>query len=275
MEKGILVGVAYGHMIPPLKEKLGSLDTYDIKKATDSQIKFTEGNIVDIKAGRGVLVIDDSYTSKITLKAKEPFAMTHLVAIDTPLDVYKVQCFTRNCNEANIFSKIDIKHACSEVMKNILFPSDGKQPFKYVRLLKFGKLHNGEVFLFLSNNYDYKNAKGESSIVTDKIFQWDVATIGDVMTMANMMVQLVHDNWALGASINVELKRLCMKLMVSSMPMTHNWYVDYTKRTYTLFGSNIMDDLGDGDVGDPGAGIDKNALDAFQASMSKMAMLYK
>lgn len=215
-------GVAYGHMSPLLKSLLpaGKVKFYDIVKAKNSTAEWEKGNVWDL-CSPGGYVIDDSYCSKINTLNRdiyhwpEPGNGDHLKLSKAVLHPMKVA-----------YMKMSIAsfatNAQRTLISNLLFPSDKKHPYKTVRLFKFGKLHNEEVFLFLSNHALVAASNGM------KTLNGDVIAISHAIVVANKIITLAESKGVRLGGTNDKTKAMSVKLwsaLLKALPAAWTWYI--------------------------------------------------
>jgi len=147
-----LYGVAYNHMARALDPVVkGKLRFFDVQKATNSLARFETRSILAAE-GCDVLV-DDSYADRAIDSAEMTSAD---IGIVMRFDQAKMVVLSRLVNSGEVgivVMKVNLSAFTTvylEATNAILFP-EGKAVCRHVRLYKFGKLHNAEVFLVLSN----------------------------------------------------------------------------------------------------------------------------
>ncbi len=184
-----LYGVAYNHMGPVvdrLLQGVSSKRSYDLEAAKDSPEAFILGDILKWVPRtptplKTEFVLDDTWLHAMA----KPYIKAN--GIDMQLvDLDKVQRFcAKPVNTAVL--KVSLKSLVSNTIRNLLLPDPpNTPPYNYVRVMKFGKLHNDEVFLFLSNDADIlENGYRRSRA------QWDtdLVEVSQCIYMANKCLQ--------------------------------------------------------------------------------------
>ena len=147
-------GVAYGHANDTIVKMSGRPDNvkfYDQTKAANSTAAFHKGNIFDTVVD-DIYVIDDTDTAK---NLKDAVAKMNGVDVTWSGDMLKLRRFCEHPPRYAL-SKVSLSlfqdQSRRTLVNSLLYPPGAKQPFASVRLRKFGKLHNLEVFLELSNH---------------------------------------------------------------------------------------------------------------------------
>jgi len=183
-----LYGIAYNHMARALDPVVkGKLRFFDVQKATNSLARFETRSIL---AAEGCdVLIDDSYADR----AIDAVEMTSAdIDIVMRFDQAKMVVLSRLVNAGEVgvvVMKVNLSAFTTEYLETtntILFP-DGKAVCRHVRLYKFGKLHNAEVFLVLSNatTMSQNNVKAPR-----EIFKGDIQSISLVMNYINRTIML-------------------------------------------------------------------------------------
>jgi len=191
----LFYGVAYMHGGKVVEEIVGgkkNVTLYDIGVAKDSTEALHYGNVFNIKAP-GCYVFDDAETKKKL--GSDKANVYKLNNLDTG-DVAKLAAYCKGATSDErpiyVLSKVSLTlfedERIRKVVKAILYPDDKAQPYTYVRLRKFGKLHNAECFLELSN---HKNHVGYNS--TWKEVMGDVQSVSSMISVANLIVMLGQD----------------------------------------------------------------------------------
>jgi len=223
-----LVGVAYGHMIEPLQTNGKILKLVDKVAAVNSKYTIEEGNIYaianDYSSKEHGVIIDDTMTeSNVTEKEatslKRRFGVN--VADKQSGDWNKFLKFMEmKCKNVTIVSKFSLRSVVSMEtrMKQLLFPGKDKpKPFAHVSMVKFGKLHNCETFLVLSNH-------PEAPETDEKHFAYDVVNNLMCVSMANKLIaQLATEALPNGILPRDEFNTVWLRL-VDSLPSKWPWY---------------------------------------------------
>jgi len=192
---------------------------YDMEKAPNSLAVHEKGNVYGIDA-KGKYVFDDTNTFKIKDAAKTTYGGLksdkgdHVklarIAEQQPKVAYiKLTMFSFQTKEFR------------NRVKDILYPNDVPK-FKYARAFKFGKLHNDEFYIVLSN------------IESLPLQNWgvlvgDLRAISASMVMANQIIQLAERAGLRLCSPEIESEATTTRLweaLVRSVPANWGWYLD-------------------------------------------------
>jgi len=182
-----------------------------------------------------VLIVDDTMTEKNVSEDEAKDLLRHEIILSAGQsgDWNKIQQFAKLPSSTTIISKISMKNYNEKAFDNFFFPKfDGTRPFKHVALYKFGKLHNAEAFLVLSN-LSYLPQTGSLHL------QYMAASIAIAMGSANMfLARCSREALPSGLFPRQELSAMWLKL-TKSLPTSWPWY----QRTYDAtvkYGSEII-----------------------------------
>jgi len=192
-----IYGTGYAHMRLAFDPLACQKHWYDIKKATDSSAVYIDGSIFD--ATSAPYIFDDTW-----LGPWLDVIMAKRLGFDdrakTPSDVGKIRYLAGMMTGDNppmiIFSKVPIHVFMShgKAIEEFLYPG-GVAIARSIRLMKFGKLHNQECFLCLSNLPNHS--------ITAKVtmLRSDVAAIAGSMAFANHIIGLA---WSVGLRLGTK-----------------------------------------------------------------------
>jgi len=147
-------GTAHGHMMPAFADLRATTTWYDIQKAKNSLKSFVKGDIMYPEECH--VMIDDTFLGTY---ASDDDCGRFGLPPKTRANVLKVMAIRKLFGTSNLESaliKLTLKDFAREnvnqMMKAIEPNDDPKTHLVAHRLYKCGKLHNQEVFLFLSNS---------------------------------------------------------------------------------------------------------------------------
>jgi len=177
-------GVAYNHMGPALAGLTTDIAYHDKVVAKDSPQSFSVANIYDVNDGN--VIVDDTM---VTVLSPDDAKERSLVPGYSG-DLLKLEKFIGLSNDTEVVvSKMSFATFANPTLVvavlALLFPTKGTPPYHYVRLLKFGKLHNLEVYLFLSRQP--KRPK-----VSQGRFATDIANCGACIALANHAITMAE-----------------------------------------------------------------------------------
>lgn len=218
LDKKCMYGVAYGHMIEPLKRGDIELQLFDRNPKKNSPYQMEEGNIFLAKH-TDALIIDDTNTGKNMGEKEMAKIAARLMLPSIPKtmsgDEFKVMRFADVMGSCSIISKVTLGNV--EKLVPILFPQKRPQPFSYVRLVKFGKLHNPEVFLILSNIQ-------KLGVKNSVWFNGDAWTCASVSSMSNKIIQDLHKMGIGVGSLDRKVVSEVWRSIMKAMPRNWPWY---------------------------------------------------
>lgn len=248
---GTFYGIAYGHMVESVKAPNLSLKLVDISPAKHAAHMIEIGNIYKIDKDLKIpdkpyLVIDDTMTEgKIGKKEKDSLLRSDIQVVEGMSgDLNKINKFTKFVDSPiTIVSKVSMANYDEATWKNLLFPDSklGKK-YRHVALYKFGKLHNNEAFLVLSNHPSVSETRWPQ-------FQYHVLSVMICMSMANRVLQKNAD-WAVPVGVipRLDMDKLWLGV-VKHLPTKWTWYEEVYNSRVT-YGSTVIGNTADYDMFD-------------------------
>jgi hypothetical protein len=209
-------GTGYAHMAPAF-EGLAGLTWWDVRKADGSLANYIEGSIYDVT--HGTVILDDTWTPG---DASPKMCSDRHLPPSTPNDIVKltklVELFKAEAKPKLVISKVSLAIFGKKWLphvKGLLMPED-KPIARSVRVLKFGKLHNQEVYVAISNMMGHH----QTSIVT---LNGDISMACVVASYANKVIMESDRQGVKFASGKVRPTKIWLKLL-SILPTNWAWY---------------------------------------------------
>jgi len=210
-------GAKYRMMMPVLDRLPGDVRYHDVVHNPEAPAAYSQANVLDINDGD--FVFDAHHAS--TLKAKtanltgKPVGYrVDLAKMERFITLTKTKFISSAMSLSTFVSKHDYDKAC-----DILFPRNAPQPFPYVRLMKFGKLHNMEVHLVLSRQ------KGRPVRSVGQ-FKADVRNCFASVLLANKGIQYAD---AVGLRMIDSRSKICSRYwhtLLKALPIRWDHYFD-------------------------------------------------
>lgn len=248
LDRVVMYGAAYAHMAQPFKGSGVHLKLLDNKPVKFSGAQVEVGDIFGIdkqlegKDG-GVVIIDDTITVK-NVSESDATQLKNMYGIDVNKgqsgDWNKLQKFVL-CPQHTFVSKISLSNVNESSFQRLFFPQSlpgsivKEGPFKYVAIHKFGKFHNPEVFLTLSN--DHRAPK-----VFWPQFQFMIASCVMSVTVANTVLQSMANTGAMCGTLTRAQVSAIWSRLLNSLPIKWPWY-DQVYRTPLKYGSEILSNV--------------------------------
>jgi len=245
--KMAMYGVAYGHMVPTLQYDSIEMSLYDKKPEPRCKYSVAEANIFSIdadwsKVEKGI-IIDDTMTESLPSQKEQKALEITGVKIDVTKsgDWNKLQKFLRMPPGITIISKMSFKNVEQTTWMEMLFPDDEKmRKWKHVGITKFGKLHNNEVFLTLSN------APGAPPTSRTQ-FRIQISSLITAIGISNTILQAFANNATPNGIAPKSLISTTWLKLIESLPDYWAWYRDAYEADLSV-GSEIVSQ--DGQVDD-------------------------
>lgn len=246
-----LVGVAYGHMIEPLQSGEKVLKLVDKVAAANSKYTIEEGNIYAIardysSIGHGVIIDDTMTEGNVSEKEAKTLKLKYGIDVAEKMsgDWNKFLKFVNMPKrDITIISKFSLRNIMSFEgrLKELLFPKDEtQQPYRHVSMVKFGKLHNCETFLVLSNHK-------EAPKTTVQHFNYDIVNNMTCVSMANKLIGLLaSEAIPNGVLPRADFNKVWLRL-VDSLPSKWTWYQSVYDMPVT-YGSAITSSVDQYDI---------------------------
>lgn len=247
LDRVVMYGAAYAHMSQPFKSAgvfLKLLDKDPAKEGAQVEIGNVYGIDSQLKDKKpGVVVIDDTMTPS-NISESDANELKRLYGIEVNKgqtgDWNKLQKFVL-CPEHTFVSKISLANVNESAFQRLFFPGSIKGsivtegPFKHVSLYKFGKFHNPEVFLVLSN-------ADSAPVVRWPQFQYMVASCVMSVALANTVLQKMANAGAMAGTLSRrEISSLWLKLL-ASLPIRWPWY-EVVYRKEVKYGNEILSNV--------------------------------